>query len=553
MKEKLKIGLLLDDFSIPNWSYKMLEEIIKNSGAEITLLVINKSAEDNKTIGFIKWFLKNRKQIAYLIFRKLDRIVFKCIPDAFELRNIRDILSVDTLEVQPLKTKFQNKINDQDLLEIRKYNIDIFIKLGFNNLSGEIFNVARFGVWFYSHGNSKTTRGNSTEFWEVINNHDETVVELQISRDEKDDGALIYCSYSSTSGFSINKNLNNCYWKALSFIPLKIQEIRVFGEEEFFKHIEEQNSHPKFHSNKLFKTPSNIEAILKISIKIVSHIKEYFISKLYNDQWILLYHVNKTPNISTSIFEFKKLVPPKDRFWADPHIIKKNDKYYIFFEELLYSKVNAHISLIIMDKHGVLSTPVKVLEQDYHLSYPFIFEDEDAIYMIPETKMNETIELYKCTDFPLKWELESILFDNIKAVDTTVLKKDGRYWLFANVQKNPGSSMHDELFLFSSEKLNTQTWVSHPQNPIISDVKSARPAGKLFKFNGNLYRPSQNCSKHYGYALTINQVVEINEFSYKEIVVDSILPDWDKKLYSTHTINSVDNLTFIDAQMKRRK
>jgi len=173
--------------------------------------------------------------------------------------------------------------------------------------------------------------------------------------------------------------------------------------------------------------------------------------------------------------------------------------------------------------------------------------------MIPETKMNKTIELYKCTDFPLKWKLESILFNNIKAVDTTVLKKDGRYWLFANVQKNAGASLHDELFLFSSEKLNSQTWENHPQNPIISDVKRARPAGNFFNYKGSLYRPSQNCSKHYGYAITINQIIDINELTYEEIVVDSILPDWDKKLYSTHTINSVDNLTFIDAQMKRRR
>src|SRR5665648_3013 len=553
MKTKLKIGLLLDDFNIPNWSYKMLEEIIKSSGAEISLLVINKSIENNKTIGSIRWILKNRKQIAYLTFRKLDRIVFKCSPDAFELKNIRDILSVKTLEVQPIKIEFCTNFSDQDLLEIRKYNIDIFINLGFHNLSGEILNVARFGVWFYNHGNSKTTRGSSTEFWEVIKNQDETVVELQILRDDQYGNALLYNSYSHTSGFSINKNLNNCYWKSLSFIPLKIQELYTIGEEEFFKRIEETNKHPQFYSNKLFKTPSNIEAIFKVSNKIISQIKKFFISKLYNDQWILLYHINKAPNISTSLFEFKKLIPPKDRFWADPHILKRDNKYYIFIEELIYSKVNAHISLIIMDESGNLSAPVKILERDYHLSYPFIFEDEGEIYMIPETKMNKTIELYKCTDFPLKWKLESILFNNIKAVDTTVLKKDGRYWLFANVQKNAGASLHDELFLFSSEKLNLQTWENHPQNPIISDVKRARPAGNFFNYKGSLYRPSQNCSKHYGYAITINQIIDINELTYEEIVVDSILPDWDKKLYSTHTINSVDNLTFIDAQMKRRR
>jgi len=45
----------------------------------------------------------------------------------------------------------------------------------------------------------------------------------------------------------------------------------------------------------------------------------------------------------------------------------------------------------------------------------------------------------------------------------------------------------------------------------------------------------------------------LNESRYKESVVDAIFPDWDEKLFSTHTINSVDRLTFIDAQMRRRR
>lgn len=553
MEKKLRIGVLLDDFNIPFWSYMMLEEIIKSSGAEIVLIIKNKSGELKKPKGFFKIFLGNRKEIAYLTYRKLDRIIFRCFPDAFDLKRITNILSVDTLEVMPDKTKFCDRISDADLIEIRKFKIDIFIKLGFGILRGDILKSARYGVWSYNHGNSKVNRGSSMEFWEVIRNQDETVVELQILRDDLNGGNLIFKSYSHTSGLSINRNLNNCYWKALSFLPLKIQELFNIGEAEFFKQIDEINKYPQFYSNQFHKMPSNTEVLLNVSFKVAAKLKKFLIDKVYCNQWIILYCLNKYPGISTSLYQFKKIIPPKDRFWADPHIIKKDAKYYIFIEELIYSKNKAHISVIVMDENGNFTAPVKVLERDYHLSYPFIIEDEGEIYMIPETKMNKTIELYKCIDFPLKWELESILFEKIVAVDTTVIKKDGRYWLFANVQNNKGASLHDELFLFSSERLNSNTWESHPQNPVISDVKSARPAGNLFNYKDNLYRPSQNCSKHYGYALTINQVVEMNELRYQEIVVDAILPDWDKKLSGTHTINSVDHLTVIDAQMKRRR
>ena len=119
----------------------------------------------------------------------------------------------------------------------------------------------------------------------------------------------------------------------------------------------------------------------------------------------MLFKLNHSNTISTSFFKYKKIIPPKDRFWADPHIIRRNNKYYIFIEEFICAKDKAHISLIIMDDKGNYTEPVKVLERDYHISYPFLIEDNEELFMIPETRQNNTIELYKCVHFPLKWEI----------------------------------------------------------------------------------------------------------------------------------------------------
>jgi hypothetical protein len=139
------------------------------------------------------------------------------------------------------------------------------------------------------------------------------------------------------------------------------------------------------------------------------------------------------------------------------------------------------------------------------------------------------------------------------AVDSTILLKENKYWLFANMARNIGASNSDELFLFSSNHLISNNWVPHPDNPVISNVSQARPAGNFFTYKENLYRPSQNGSRRYGYGMRINQVKELNETNYREEIVDSIFPDWDRSLRSTHTINSVGKLTVIDAEMKRRK
>jgi hypothetical protein len=94
--------------------------------------------------------------------------------------------------------------------------------------------------------------------------------------------------------------------------------------------------------------------------------------------------------------------------------------------------------------------------------------------------------------------MAAILMINVYAVDPTILRKDGKWWLFVNIRENEGASSLDELFLFYSADLFCRDWTPHPKNPVVSDVKSSRPAGRIFSYNGNIYRPSQNNSKRYG-------------------------------------------------------
>ena len=173
--------------------------------------------------------------------------------------------------------------------------------------------------------------------------------------------------------------------------------------------------------------------------------------------------------------------------------------------------------------------------------------------MIPETSGNKTIEIYKCVSFPDKWEFQMNLMENLHAVDTTVHYYENKFWLFVNIKENNGASAWDELFLFYSDELLTTRWIPHPQNPVISDVRQARPAGPIFTYNEKIYRPSQDCSCTYGYATNINEIIVLNETEYKEKKITTIFPEWNKKVTAVHTYSQADGLVVIDAQIKRRK
>jgi hypothetical protein len=335
----------------------------------------------------------------------------------------------------------------------------------------------------------------------------------------------------------------------------QIECLQRLGEERFFREIEKFNQALDLYSHKLYKTPSNIAAI-PLMAKYLTRLLARLILKIYNkmfrfNQWYLMFDLEQ--DIAKSLYRFNKIIPPKDRYWADPHVIQNNHEYYIFVEEYIYKNKKGHISVIEMDEHGNFKEPVPVLEKDYHLSYPFVFQWEGKHYMVPETRDNGTVELYECTDFPHVWEFKMNLMENVNAFDATLLHWDEKWWLFVGMYEHEGVGHSSELFIFSSSELFTNKWKPHPLNPVISDIKRARPAGRIFDKNGKIYRPSQDCSAIYGSGFNINEIERLSEIEYAERQVVSVKPDWDKGIRGTHTFTYEGQLTIIDACKKRHK
>ena len=283
----------------------------------------------------------------------------------------------------------------------------------------------------------------------------------------------------------------------------------------------------------------------------LNSIKIKFLNSLYFNQWSLM--MNISDDLSTNFSIFKKIIPPKDRFWADPFIVYKNEKYYVFFEEFVYSEKIGHISLIKIDKNGNHSKPETVIELPFHLSYPFIFEFQKNYYFIHASlsKNRASVDLFKCTNFPYKWEFYKELIPNTPLVDTTLFYHKNKWWLFACVANNDGTSLSENLVLYYSNSLLNDSWISHPQNPIISDISKARPAGNIFNMQNKKIRPSQNCSKYYGYGLCFNEIIKLTETEYEEKLIKSFEPKLNDGVTAMHTFNRKNNLTIIDVILRR--
>jgi hypothetical protein len=393
-------------------------------------------------------------------------------------------------------------------------------------------------------------KGGVPGFWEVVENWHETGSALLSVGGVFSPNRVLFRSHFITYPLSPARHRSYYFWATTSFLPRQIAALQKLGQDKYCEETEKFNMVP-LHKIKGYEQPSNFLAFISIGKIIIRLVKELFSRLFYVGQWFLLFSFKQ--DISDNLAEFNKLMPSKNKFWADPHVAQVNGKYYIFIEEFLYAKNKGHISVVELDNLGRWKTPIKVLEKNYHLSYPFLFKCNETFYMVPESQANRTIDLYECVEFPYKWNFKQCLMQDISAVDTTLIYYSKKWWLFTAMAENEAAMPNVELFLFYSDDLFNGEWKAHPQNPIVSDVKSARPAGSLFVEDGKLFRPSQDCSKAYGYGFDLNEIETLSETEYLEKKIVSIRPDWDKKILATHTFANCGNVTVIDAFRRERK
>jgi len=245
------------------------------------------------------------------------------------------------------------------------------------------------------------------------------------------------------------------------------------------------------------------------------------------------------------------IMPPPGRFYADPFLFTREGRRYVFFEDYDASSGRAEIRYLEIDESGLPGSPRPALQQDCHLSYPFVFAEGDEVYMLPETAGHRTVELYRAARFPDEWTLDRVLLSDVTATDATLLRHQGRWWLFAALATDGGRPV-DELCLFSSDSLHGD-WEPHPLNPVVSDVRSARPAGRIFARDGQLIRPSQDCSEAYGGRLVFNRIDVLSPTEYSEAPIGAIEPAVESGNLRTHSYDSDGTYEVLDGFRMRPK
>ena len=242
----------------------------------------------------------------------------------------------------------------------------------------------------------------------------------------------------------------------------------------------------------------------------------------------------------------RTVTPGPDRYWADPHLLPGADDRLVLVEEYLYETRRGRIALLRLDESGAVAESRTVLEKDCHLSYPAVFETPEGLFMVPESSELGRVDAYRCVDFPWHWESAGTLIEGLRACDSSVVEYDGRWWLFATVMDEAWLTPRDTLSVFYADDPLRGPWTAHPGNPVVCDARRARPAGRPFVVDGRLYRPSQDCSRRYGYGTRLNEVVLLSPTTFRERETSFIEPVWEG-FEGTHTYALGERTVVVDA------
>lgn len=426
--------------------------------------------------------------------------------------------------------------------------VDIVIAFAMQDCPAKYSALSRLGAWTVSIGQCDSGLDDYAGFWEVLDHAPVTKVALWSRNPQDGSRSLLSQSSVSTNLDSPYRNRNACCLRAAALVVRQLEKAQLDIPADrggIALGSESGNdgcgvAHTGGGLSRLIRHCANIAA-RRLS------------ARAYKDQWFMAYKFEAMADDCTeNLANLTPIIPPADRFWADPFPIEHQGRHYIFFEEATYQPRLGHISVMELKPDGTYTEPKAVLERSYHISYPYLLSYGESLLMIPETYANNSVDLYECTAFPDQWQLHSTLMPDTRAVDSTLFEYHGRWWLFAAMGSEE-AAFNEELCVFYSDS-PFGPWAPHLRNPVISDARCARPAGRPFTCGERLMRPAQNCSRGiYGRALSIREIVRLSPEVYEEREAYGFEPDWCKGITATHTLNRAGNLLVVDGRRLVRR
>jgi len=187
-------------------------------------------------------------------------------------------------------------------------------------------------------------------------------------------------------------------------------------------------------------------------------------------------------------------------FVADPFLFPTDSEWNLFFE--VYNRDRRPTGVIghATSEDGGRSWTYNrvVLQDEFHLAFPYVFEYNDYFYMVPDRWNRDepaSVRLFRTASLPDGWEPVTTIVDpDRQLADCIVFHWNDRWW--ALLGSDDGQY---DLCAYYTDDLLADGWTPHRQNPVVSGrPRGARPAGRPIVGEDGILVFLQDCASQYG-------------------------------------------------------
>jgi len=432
-----------------------------------------------------------------------------------------------------------SQMRAKDIAAPETLDLDLLIAFATSGPVSDIWHIAKMGVISVSHSDDRIHRGGPVGFWEVYSRNDVTGFTIQHLTRPADTGEVLLRGMVATQYYYL-LNQASLFQKSSHYLIRVVEKIARTGvipqSELRVPFCYSPRGIPKLYQGifYLFRLSLMIVANNIRKIRGEERWNVAFVHVDLHDDWrhVALWRANVIKN------------PPK-HYLADPFLIKRDGKDFCFVEDFDEEIQRGKIAAYELGKDGATRLG-DVIVEDFHMSFPYLFEYKGELYMCPETAAAREIRIYKCLEFPLRWNLEKVIMKDISAADTLLFEWGGKWWMLTNIDPAQWDDFSLELCLFSADSPLNDQWTPHPNNPVLIDASLARNGG-MVREGERLFRVAQGQGfAKYGKRTTVNEIIKLTDESYVEHCVCVISPEFRKGMSRTHHMHSNGTTTIVD-------
>ncbi|VDY63137.1 hypothetical protein [Shimwellia blattae] len=232
----------------------------------------------------------------------------------------------------------------------------------------------------------------------------------------------------------------------------------------------------------------------------------------------------------------------KYAFQADPFIIARNNKLYIFYEAFNFITSRGTLRCRTLNESLAEIDDVKLEGFDdlhCHLSFPFIFYINDKLFMIPESSERREVILFELTEFPARWKKVRTLISGSALTDNVLLSINEKYYLCS-------TDMADNLVIHTASDLAEPWQQISPELEVCNH--HPRGAGAPHYIDNKIYIVTQECLPgEYGKSVYIKALQKLTAQHYEESLVDQLSASVNNS-DGIHTLNFSSDVIIYDTK-----